>query len=444
MTSTTALECPATPEREYVFPQIVLTQAGTATPRTRTGPGTVVRGPDGALALRMAAVERVSLAEVFSWQGDAGALLPPDAFFDMAATDDDGRLWRSEQIVVSDKVDLSASGSDVRSILRSMSTDCASPQQRVGFCLELVVHTRAKIVCNDVESSNGAISSTKLSLVAPDGSRVAILQRDGHLLVAAQNDTHEVSVMAVSHLLDGLSIASGERMTVSNRYVRSPTLETTHVISIGAVPHGQSIWPPFDMRARRPAIAFVSAYARFCHEVESPFYDAWLHIVSAWEQGLMHAAFPLGVGIERLLRDLFADRMVETPPVLAAVEAMMTHLNSASVDLEMRKRGRGALGKIKGRSPSGALKALAAEGWIDESLGISWGAVRNRGAHGSSILKDETPEELQQGLDNLCRCLHLFYVLLLIRMGFTESFVDHSRRGFPLTEARQGPPTVSA
>jgi len=379
----------------------------------------------------MFATERVALGEALELRGQAGELLPDDAFFTMTATAPNGSTWTSERFTISENVHAAVDGSDVQASLPFIASSSPPFVGGKSNSLELVVHTSAIIPCNAVEERNGSSSMTKLNLESPDGSRVTIFQRKGYLLLIAHNDVKEVDIVAASRLLEGLAIASGTQMTISSQISRGESLETTRIFSVPLAHLGKTIWPPFDSRQYRSHVAFVAAYAKVAHAGSCPFYDCWLSILAAWDQGLVASSLPLGVGVERMLRELFSNRMQEEPAVQAAADAMAQHLVSAPVDEQMKKRGRGALSSIKGKSPSAALKALAAEGWFRLELEAAWRAVRNRSTHGGSIIAGETTAEIQAGLDSMLRCLHLFYLLLLIHIKFSHPFLDHSTRGFP-------------
>lgn len=433
MTSSSQLESKLGTELEYVFPSIMLTRCGAGLPQTRTGPGTVVRNADGTLELRMFAAERLSLAEAFRSTSQAGELLPDDAFFSMQATASNGSAWTSERFILNDNTYVGIAGSDVRANLPYLTSSSTPFVATKGHSFELVVHTNATILCNEIEVHNGTSSMSKLSLTLSDDSQIAIFQRKGYLLLVARNELNPVDTTAVSRLLEGLAIASGSQMTISSEITRSDRLETTKLHSLPLAKIGKKMWSPFDGRQACSYIWFVTKYAEVAKSDNCPVYDSWLGIIAAWDQGLMATSLPLSIGVERMLRELFKDRMQEESTIRDAANAMAGHLATAPVGDQMKKRGRGALENIKRKSPSAALKALAAEGWFNVELEEAWRSVRNRSAHGSSIIAGETTAEMQAGLDNLLRCLHLFYALLLVHMRFPLPFVDHSTRGFPDT-----------
>lgn len=416
---------------EYVFPSIVLTRNGAGARETRTGAGTVQRKGDGSLMLRMFAAERVSFAQALAARGNAGELLPDDAYFSMAAIASNGDEWHAERITINDTIHGAVDGSDVRASLAFMSSRRAPFVPRASHDLELVVHTSGSIPANAFENSGTSSSNTQLNVDAPDGSKVSIFQREGHVLVKATNAASAVDPVALARVLEGLAIATGAQMTISCERTRSSTEETTRLVALPIAESRKTIWSPFDRSQRASSIVFVGRYARFAYETDCPFFDSWLSIVPAWDQGLVAASLPLAVGVERMLRALFSELMKETLEVRTAAEAMAKHLESAPVDDAMKRRGKGAIQQIKGKSPSSALKALAQEGWFDVGLEGAWRAVRNPTAHGGTLIAGESQTEVQEGLDNMLRCLHLFYVLLMVSLKFEGPFVDHSVRGFP-------------
>jgi hypothetical protein len=435
MNSPVRLESQTGPNLEYVFSRIVLTRHAAGVQQTRTGPGTVVRKSDGALELRMFASERVTMSDVFHSVGQAGQLLSDEAFFKMSATAANGTTWTSERLMLSENAFLGAEGSDVRANLPFLASSSPPfvPQKVNSY--ELVVHTSAQIPCNDIETRGSSSSMSRLNLTATDGSSVSFFQRNGHLLVVASNAKNTVDVAAISRLLEGIAVVTGNQVTVSSEITRTEHLEVTKIYAVPMAHLGKTLWPPIDPRQVHSRVRFISAYAEYAQTPDFPFFDAWLSILAAWDQGLIASSLPLGVGVERMLRTLFTDKMEEERIVRDAADAMAKHLETAPVSEEMKKRGKGAISSIKGKSPSAALKSLAAEGWFSDQLEPSWRAVRNRAAHGSALISaGQSAAEMQSGLDNMLRCLHLFYVLLLVYLKFSDEFTDHSVHGFPDTK----------
>jgi hypothetical protein len=436
---------------EYVFPTVVLTQNGTSNPKIRSGPGTVRRDERGGLELRMFASEEIPYFESMEFHGRPGEIFPDSAYFDLKATAANGSTWTAERLRINERPHVGVPGSDVRATPRSLTSTAHPFVPFTGFGIDLVVQTDASIACNAEEQLGNVMSRSVLQLRATDGSDVDIYQRAKHLLLLARNATQPVSQEALNSIVEGLAIASGAQMTVSTHITRSADTQTTEIRSMPTARSFSAVWSPFDeTRDPRCYIEFVEGYMRLASDdsqrsqahatisgassasSEPSFYRCWESVLAAWDQGLFAASGPLSTSIESLLRTWFPERMREdNPAVIAAADALMKHLDTAPVEDALKARARNALAAIKGKSPSAALKSLARDGWFDAELEGAWRHVRNRLAHGGSIIQGEGAEELQKGLDSALRCLHLFYLLPLIRMQFAGWFFDHSKVGFP-------------
>lgn len=419
------------------FKEIVLTQLGTDTPKIRRGPGTISCNVTGPLQFKLFLTHEVEPLTGLLSSGKmgsvAGKLLDDEWFFRMEATDYNGRNWLCDRLRIDESIWMATATGTVCGEIPDLTMADEFSTKATGYRLVLVIPGKPHIPYDQMEERDGGYTRTELNVDLSDGTILTAHEREGHIIVIATHSDRAVDEALVISAIDGMSIASGHHLQWVYKVTQHSNQRTQCISSAGCKDIGKDrkIWNLFTGHSFDPFKTFVRSYADLCREQPNNYFGYWKKALDAWHAGIVVAALPLSVYVEGVVSEFFPDLMKESPGVINSIDALLDHIKAAPLDQDIVKRCTNIVGHMKGKSVTTALKQLAAEGWFDKRLITIWREVRNKSAHGNDMTRAQEHEKIQWVLDGVLGCLHLFYVLLLIRLNFDAEFCDLSTHGFP-------------
>lgn len=136
----------------------------------------------------------------------------------------------------------------------------------------------------------------------------------------------------------------------------------------------------------------------------------------------------VGVAIEALLKDEFADVASVESELMGEVELVLQMIDSVSGVREgTKKRLKGSLGGVKTARPKDKLLKLHELGLITSSELKDWESLRNKSAHGSLRIHPQQEERLLQQVFTVTT---LAYKLAFLRIGYFGPYTDYGSRGW--------------
>lgn len=140
------------------------------------------------------------------------------------------------------------------------------------------------------------------------------------------------------------------------------------------------------------------------------------------------ACLTLAVGIESLSRTLLKD---EQPPTICkrVFRALLDHVSAWDGDPAILERARGALGRLADVSAADRLYAWADRTGVDRVLVDRWRKLRHPTAHGSAAVEEQlTYDQYYSGVE-------LLYRMVAGTVGFDGPIVPASQRGWGNADA---------
>ncbi len=135
------------------------------------------------------------------------------------------------------------------------------------------------------------------------------------------------------------------------------------------------------------------------------------------------ACLTLAVGIESLSRVLLKD---EQPPTVCKrlFRALLDHVSAWDGDPALVERAKGALGRLADVSAADRLYAWAGRTGVDRGLVDRWRKLRNPTAHGSAAVEEQiTYDQYYSGVE-------LLYRVIASAVGYDGPIVPTSQRGW--------------
>lgn len=437
------------------FQEITLTRLDGANPDVRRGPGSIRCTDEGDLELKLYLTHSLSADTFLSALSSglsmsAGTLRNESDFYRMDARDYHGRLWTCDKLHADETLFHSTGSGTMTAELPSVQM--SEDYERIpasSHSVSIALHGQPEIPYNAMENRGDRLTRSELKFGLDEKTVVRVLQREGYVVVHAVRADEAVDEAMLESVLEGMSIASGYHLEHSYKVTRGPLPVAGGSREISVITSGRQerqrgdrkIW---SILGRRPDqhedfVAFALAYAKLRQEHPNSYFSYWRMVFEAWQAGVFVAALPLSVYIEGVAQEFFPDEMQEDSAVVDAVEKVIECAKKCAGPSEVLNRCVGAIKGVRKKSPTAALKFLAQRGWFDERLVKQWRDVRGKSAHGADIAKIQEPVEMQTMLDDTLACLHLFYVLLMIRMRYSGQFSDFSRRGFPMSRFPSSP-----
>lgn len=419
------------------YSEITLTQLGTDAPLVFSGPGTVSQDAFGNLALKLFQQQKIDREKTFLYQAEksrAGIVSDTRGCQLEAIAGDGSGTWHCEYVTTNETLTLHDNGctgvvsADLDNLVQSWGTPSCFQASRfegiIPFEMDLPFNLCA-------QGKRNSYPAKMLKLTFNKVIKVEILRCDGYTSVKISNAFELVSDRFIALFTEGLSIATGRSL----RYIWSSLNgETFHRRTIAA----------YDFEVARTKLSpplstdynyldnFLQGYIKFSLKQSNNYFGYWEKLHASWPAGLAAAALPLSVYIEGVTKEFYPEYLAADMTKVKEVDLMIAAIRgSEGIDDDLKERMCSRIrGAAKG-SALDALRALAQLGCVEKQLVDSWHYVRNRSAHGSDFTRTQVHAKIQKVVTNIYACLHLFYQLLYLKIGFSGYINNYSKIGFP-------------
>ncbi|UIJ39212.1 hypothetical protein LWC08_06470 [Desulfobaculum bizertense] len=179
---------------------------------------------------------------------------------------------------------------------------------------------------------------------------------------------------------------------------------------------------------------FIKCYLKCNHDKIKEFYDRWGILLNSSRSFIDLKALSVASVVEGVAAKLYGDVSVSKDEKDSINKIEEYILQDEFLSTEWKERIQGMLKNAKNpkQSNAGILHELRKNKVITQKDITSWGALRNRLAHGK--LSEWHRGKKQKTLNDYFTCLHLLYVLLFNYIGYEGLHRDYSQPGFPEAE----------
>ena len=421
------------------LPQCTVRQRSTDTPRVYSGAGFISQEADGSLMLRMFATEvldeRERFARILPVVHTPGTLIPDDAFYDLAAVDQEGCQWRAERQSIN--------------LIFGVGNEVHVPFERLEK-----VETRGNQASN---AGSGWFIPGDIELpwhLYTKTDRCFSLDRfefdDGDFAWKAHKVDGGLEVeFAVKHpplephatrFLRALGMLTGQFMDplVSSTYSDGQLITCIHRRSTLRAQEGTHLLGPMDPRCRdhRDAHRFLACCLQHA-ELQHPerkdqfllLYRFWHRILRARHGDIENSSLVLSVAIEGIIKALFASTQDSDAEFAALVEKAKPSVEDLALDKRVRESLLGHLKYAVSPKPKETMRRLKEQGVLTDAHIQVWSKMRHSGAHGAQL--EDDAKEIEAHWQRYLCCLDMFYRLLFLAIGYQGKYIDRSRVGWP-------------
>ncbi|MCG2584118.1 hypothetical protein [Massilia sp. TS11] len=417
------------------YSEITLTQLGTDAPMVFSGPGTVSQDEFGNLSLKLFQQHKVDRKKTFLYQAEKSraGIVSDRRGCQLQAIASDGSAWHCEYVTTNETLTLHDNGctgvvfADLNNLVQLWGTpSCFQVSQFEGiipFEMDLPYNLCA-------QGKRNSYPEKMLKLTFNKVIKVEILRCDGYTSIKISNAFELLSDRFIALFTEGLSIATGRSLSYIWSSLNGETFQRRTIAAYDFEVARTKLNPPLSTDYNN-LDNFLQGYIKFSLKQSHNYFGFWEKLHASWPAGLAVAALPLSVYIEGVTKEFYPEFLVDQTKQ-KEVDSMIAAIRScAGIDDDLKERTCNRIrGAAKG-SALDALRALAQLGCIEKQLVDSWHYVRNRSAHGSDFTLTQVHSKIQKVVTNIYACLHLFYQLLYLKIGFSGYINNYSKIGFP-------------
>lgn len=427
--------------------QIKLIQQKENDPFVYQGSGSIYQLSDGNFHLKLYHHLSSPLREPIYNQDNhvPGEIISKEYYYRMEAHDMTGDIWESYDISVQGGFSVPAIGRVINTKISMLSIKQDRPHANdESSNLYLVSPGKYQIPYNSTEKFQDGGWIRNICRVEILGINLEIRDRKTYITISAKDPSGGMNDSFHGKLKEALSIVFGKPIPILLSSFSSGDTNTIVLSSIqNSILKERSLESPIKHTESNDTLhfkEFVEKYIQFFDTENEPFYGYWHKVNRSWQGSLEITALAICTAIEGITKNYYSDFNCPGEEIIKQAEETKKFIKSTTIDSKIKCRLLQSISHIVAPNPKNALYKLVEDNKLDKKLVDCWKTLRNKSAHADNL--KEGKEETQKYLDDVFTCLSLFYLLLLLRIGFKGSYQDYSKKGWGETFLTQDLETI--
>jgi hypothetical protein len=402
------------------------------------GPGSLRQTEDGCLRLKCYHTCDGDDELFQSWKTSIGntlpgALIPEGEYFTMEAIDMEGHIWKAENVLLSGHFSIQVNAVIVESTVRQISSESerAAHVNHDKSSFYIVIPGNHSVPCNEWEDMGTKKTMSVCRINWPEFELTLKIRRK-FLVAAFSGPSASLGTEDSYKIAEALSIVFGKicHIVLSTYYADQGC--TSIISSVPINDSNKQI--PSPIRHKDPwnyktFETFLKCYLTSVAQPYGMYYEYWHRINRAWQGGIEIAALAVTTAIEGILKESFSDYIKPDEEFRHQAETAKEAVKSLDLDKRINDYLLSSLGNASKGSARNGLRYLKSKGLISEQLIKCWSELRNKAAHADSLEFDS--DKLQEYIDLVFGCYHVFNILLLINIGYNGEYTNLSAKGWP-------------
>ncbi len=377
-----------------------------------------------------------------------GETIPDEAYYDLAAMDYKGRLWRCERILIDIKK--SASGEFIiqGSIPRII---CEGEIQQYVECkgsrLEIRVFDDINIPCNERTLTEKSIArgmqsskSMSLNIWKFECCKLDFLlvKEDKKLLIInAISSEEKISEHLKERILEALQFILGHPINCAVSYKRIGHKTEVTLCSPKQRSVSSRFQPPFILGGYfiNEAQVFRRLFSKYLQHIinyDQPLHPLWAQLNSIYEASsgmfIDAHALTLTVAIESIVSGEFSHLGQLTKEEKEGVQKALEYIDDWDDNTGIKNRIEGSINAMRQSRVGDKMKALEKASAITKTQAKAWQKLRNKSAHSYQTHNSKNSEFVEL----IFQMNVLFYHLVFYAIGYEGPYMDVSELGFPI------------
>ena len=398
---------------------------------------------EGYFDIKLYYSKSIPIEEVFetsSWR--AGEVIDEKYYYDLQATDIQGRLWEASGIIPTR--DTGPGGAIIygkASQIEHRAEDRSNSQNNfmrlifnsdINFSTNSVVETE-KQIGGKIRNQKWDSSAAKFSA---SGIEFEVENESGVTYLSACSKDVSFADKVIDGVFDAFCFVTGYMQSWSLLEMRDGSVHVVKVRPSWPDTKKGRVGPPLssDSHVKDYWIIFgkyLAYHLETCDEQNISIGALIRAVQFAGKSALEVEALTLSVSVESLLKEEFGNILEKDELLIEQITKLKSLIkNTGELDKNFKKRIKGLLGGMPNPRAIDFLYWMRNQGLLEEDLVKAYGDLRNRAAHGEGV----NWADIQVHINRCASVLVLFYQLIFLAIGYTGKYVDYGTYNYPVRE----------
>lgn len=399
-----------------------------------SAPGEIYQDKDGQLQLKIITTYEDIKKELSTFNNrlPLGKLIPETEFYDLEATDVKGNTWKAKNIDI-DKNNYSDTNCIV---INAKINELYYEEERKKTETDYIfvkIDEELDVPFNKVEKKGALESHLNTCEIEYDKVCLILKKSDGNTIINIHSseqkldDNYYIKVMEALQILTGMVIIP-KVIKISTGKRRIWKIRSDYKINNkNKFPEPIKINIPYQIDGFRK---YIEKFTKLNKSKSEIIFGFWYKINRAWQADIENAALALTVGIEGLTKEFFKGKGKPSDEMKNKAKETIDTIQKLKLNTTIKKWIVGSLKNfMENPSTKAILKKFEDGTVITKNMINSWVKLRNTCAH-AAIISNEN-KEFQKFIDRFYSCIALFYILILLTIGFEGKYIDYSQDGWP-------------
>ena len=419
------------------------------------GPGMIYQAENGTLHFKLYVI-REKRQPKMSQRLKAGQLIPDSAYFDLSATDSNGRTWKSKRIFLSRDYFIFGDTTVIDHQLFEISCTRRVPKKNITFkndALSIWVFEDFEIPCNELTVKRTSIArkqagySGKLNAwkFRTLGINFLLVKHDEkYLTVRASTKLGNYPLLLEERALEALQFILGKPIPWTALKIQKKQTISIKISSKQQARGKPRLLPPLPVGPitepgkRKVTTKYhrrlFECYLKHTLTSEQRRHPIWGYLNAVYEAGtssyIDSEALALVVAIEGLVQTEFAELINLSDEDKEAISLLQKYIDEWEGNAIIKKRAKGAVSQFHNIRADDIMRKLEEMGAITSDQRKGWGSLRHPSAHTFQI-GNLSGEKIRKLLPNV---KILFYHLIFYAIGYRGLYTDVASLDWPLKE----------
>jgi hypothetical protein len=379
-----------------------------------------------------------------------GETIPDEAYYDLAALDYKGRLWRCERILI----DINRSASRefiIQGSIPKIICEGEIPEYVgcKGSTLEIRVFDDINIPCNERTLTKKSIARGVQSSKSISRNiwkfkccklNFLLVKEDKKLLIINVISSEEkISEYLRECILETLQFILGYPINWAVSYKRIGYTTEVTLCSPRQRLASSRFQPPFILGGYfiNEAQVFRRLFAKYLQHIinyDQPLHPLWAQLNAIYDASsgmfIDAHALTLTVAIESIVSGEFSHLGKLTKKEEEAVQKAVEYVEGWNDNTGIKERVKGSINAMLQPRVGDKMKALEKAGAITKTQAKAWQNLRNKSAHSYQTHNSKNSKFVEL----IFQMNVLFYHLIFYAIGYKGSYMDVSELGFPIKQ----------
>jgi len=351
----------------------------------------------------------------------------------MKAIDMEDHIWNAENVLLRGHFSIQVNGVIVESTVSQISSESerAAHVNHDKNSFYMVIPGDHSVPCNEWEDM-GTKKTMSICRIKWSEFELTLKIRRKFLIAEFSGPSASLGPEDPYKVAEALSIVFGKICHIVLLTYCADQACTSIISSVPINDPNKQIPSPIRHRDPWNYKAFETFLKCYLTSVVHPYgmhYEYWHRINRAWQGGIEIVALAVTTAIEGILKESFSDYIKPAEEFKHQAETAKEAVKSLNLDKRINAYLLSSLGSASKGSAKNGLHYLKSKGLISAQSIKCWSELRNKAAHADSLEFDG--ERLQEYIDLVFGCYHVFNVMLLINIGFTGEYANLSAKGWP-------------